>query len=89
MPEISKIRFDGVYQFKKDAYEINIKDKGIIKFQILGEWQNGKPHGLCIVSRRGYRGIMTFTHGVSDGPGWLDEADDCSIHSFSKYDSEG
>jgi hypothetical protein len=88
MPDISKIRYDGAYQFKKDTYEIKIKDYGIRKFHVQGEWLNGKPHGLCIVTRRGYKGIMTFTHGVSDGPGWLDELSE-SIHSFTKYDSEG
>lgn len=30
---------------------------------------------------------MTFTHGVCDGPGWVDDAN-WGAESFSKYDSE-
>ena len=41
-----------------------------------GEWLNGKPHGICIVTNRKMRGIMTFTHGEPDGPAWLDEGEE-------------
>ncbi len=49
MPDISKIRYDGAYQFKKDTYEIKMEGKNV-KFNVQGEWLNGKPHGLCIVT---------------------------------------
>ena len=40
-----------------------------------GEWLNGKPHGICIVKNKRLRGIMTFTHGKTDGPAWIDDGD--------------
>ena len=85
-PEISKIMFDGSIQFKKDTYEVQIElgdYTDIVHrlafgygsptiFTVEGEWLNGKPHGICIVENRLVRGIMTFTHGKTDGPAWLD-----------------
>lgn len=34
---------------------------------------------------------MTFTHGISDGPGWIDTIDESNnfyCKSFSKYDTQ-
>ena len=73
-PDFSKIRSDGTFQFKKDTYEKEIYDQ--TKFTVEGEWLNGKPHGICIVTNRKMRGIMTFTHGEPDGPAWLDEGEE-------------
>ena len=71
LPEFSKIRYDGTIQFKIDFYEIQL-DGQQFKFTVEGEWLNGKPHGICIVTHIRFRGIMTFTHGITDGPAWLD-----------------
>ena len=50
---------------------------------MLGEWEDGKPHGICIVTReskerkkRYFKSLMTFTHGVNVGPGWIDQGDE-------------
>ena len=73
-PDFSKIRYDGTIQFKKDFYEIQF-DGSRCKLTVEGEWQNGKPHGICIVTHRRFRGIMTFSHGITDGPAWLDRGE--------------
>jgi hypothetical protein len=83
LPEFSKIRHDGTLQFKEDAYEIRLYGK-INKILVHGEWLNGKPHGICIVRKRHFIGIMTFTNGVNNGPGWIDGG---NAWSFSKYDN--
>jgi hypothetical protein len=45
--------------FKKDSFA------GVT---VEGEWLNGKPHGICIIDRTDYRGVLTFEHGVVKGP---------------------
>jgi hypothetical protein len=79
MPDISKLNLFGRYQFKKDIYEIKLSGEEPKKFNVEGEWLDGKPHGICIVTslskgKRNYyfKSIMTFTQGVNDGPGWID-----------------
>ena len=91
--DISKFDLFGRYQFKKDTYEIKLPGEEPKKFNVEGEWLDGKPHGICIVttlSKKYLKSIMTFTHGVNDGPGWIDFKDQNYFcrWSFSKYDSE-
>ncbi len=51
MPDISKFNLFGRYQFKKDTYEIKLPGEEPKKFNVHGEWLDGKPHGICIVTR--------------------------------------
>jgi hypothetical protein len=68
LPDLSKIKYDGSIQFKKDTHVYYGE-----KYTIEGEWLNGVPHGICIIENENMRGVFTFNKGKTDGgPIWYE-----------------
>ena len=50
---------------------------------------NGKPHGICIIEDKDFRGVSIFTHGnPNGGPTWVEQKKDGTRISTEYFDDK-